>query len=73
MHFIDKHIDAQVEAYKANRHKESNSRRMRLIRGLFKRDDNKNHESISSATQKRPQGHRALEIQKGSDSISKRN
>ena len=72
MHFIDKYINAQVEAYKANRHKESNSRGMRFIRRLFKKDDNKNHESISSATQKRPQGHRALETQKASDSISKR-
>tara|TARA_Y100001938_G_scaffold135722_1_gene197701 strand:- start:332 stop:553 length:222 start_codon:yes stop_codon:yes gene_type:complete len=72
MDFIGEHIDAQVEAYKANRHKESSSRGMRFIRRLFKKDDNKNHESISSATQKRPQGHRALEIQKASDSISKR-
>jgi len=73
MDFIDEHIDAQIKSYKANRHKESNSRGMRLIRGLFKKDDNKNHESISSTTQKRFQGHRTLEIQETSDSISQCN
>ncbi len=73
MDFIDKHIDAQVEAYKANRYKESNSRGMRLIRRFFKENYNENHQSISSTTQKRLQGHRALEIQETPDSISKRN
>ena len=33
---LDKHIDAQVEAYKANRYKNSNSQGMSYIRRLFK-------------------------------------
>ena len=70
---LDKHINAQIEAYKANRYKESNSRGMRLIRRFFKENYNENHQSISSTTQKRLQGHRALEIQKTSDSINQRN
>ena len=70
MDFIDKHIDAQVEAYKANRYKESNSRGMRLIRRFFKENYNENHQSISSTTQKRLQGHRTLEIQQTSDNIN---
>ena len=70
---LDKHIDAQVEAYKANRYKNSNSQGMSYIRRLFKGDYNKNHQSVLISNQKRLQGHRTLEIQKGSDSISKRN
>ena len=70
---LDKHINAQVEAYKANRHKNSDSKGMSHIRRSFKGNYNENHQSIFSTTQKRLQGHRTLEIQKGSDSISKRN
>ena len=33
---LDKHIDTQVEAYKANRYKNSNSQGMSYIRRLFK-------------------------------------
>lgn len=33
---LDKHINAQVEAYKANRYKNSNSQGMSYIRRLFK-------------------------------------
>ena len=73
MHFIDKHIDAQIKAYKANRHKNSSSKGMSYIRRLLKRDYNENHQSIFGTTQKRLQGHRALEVQQTSDSIRKRN
>ena len=70
---LDKHIDAQIEAYKANRHKNSNSKGMSYIRRLFKGDYNENHQSVFKTTQKRLQGHRALEIQETSDNISQRN
>jgi len=33
---LDKHIDAQIEAYKANRYKNSNRQGMSYIRRLFK-------------------------------------
>ena len=49
---LDKHIDAQVEAYKANRYKNSDSKGMPCIRRLFKRYYNKNHQSISGTTKK---------------------
>ncbi len=70
---VDKHIDAQIKAYKANRHKNSDSKGMSHIRRLLKENYNENHQSIFGATQKRLQGYRALEIQQTSDSISKRN
>ena len=70
---LDKHIDAQIQAYKSNRHEDSNSKGMSHIRRLLKENYNENHQSVFSTTQKRLQGHRTLEIQKGSDSISKRN
>ena len=70
---LDKHIDAQVEAYKANRHKNSDSKRMSRIRRLLKGNYNYNYKSIFGTTQKRLQGHRALEIQETSDSISQCN
>jgi len=60
---LDRHINAQVEAYKTNRHKNSNSKGMYFIRRLLKGNYNENHQSIFGTTQKRPQGHRALEIQ----------
>ena len=70
---VDKHINAQIEAYKANRHKNSSSKGMSHIRRLFKENYNENHQSIFGTTQKRLQGHRALEVQQTSDSIRKRN
>ena len=72
-YLIDKHIDAQIEAYKANRYKNSSSEGMSYIRRLFKRNYNDNHQGVFGTTQKRLQGHRALEIQETSDSISQRN
>ena len=70
---VDKHINAQIEAYKANRHKNSSSKGMSHIRRLLKENYNENHQSIFGSTQKRLQGYRALEVQQTSDSISKRN
>jgi len=70
---IDEHINAQVEAYKANRYKNSSSEGMSYIRRLLKRNYNENYQSIFGTTQKRLQGYRALEIRETSDSISKRN
>ena len=70
---LDKHIDAQVESYKANRYKNSDSKGMYFIRRSLKGNYNENHQSVFSTTQKRLQGYRALEIQKTSDSISQRN
>ena len=70
---VDKHINAQIKTYKANRHKNSDSKGMYHIRRLLKGDYNENHQSIFGPTQKRLQGHRALEIQETSDSISQRN
>ena len=70
---LDKHINAQIEAYKANRYKNSDSKGMYHIRRLLKGDYNENHKSVLGSNQKGLQGHRTLEIQKSSDSISKRN
>ena len=70
---LDKHIDAQIEAYKNNRRKNSSSKGMYHIRRLLKRNYNENHQSVLGSNQKGLQGHRTLEIQKSSDSISKRN
>jgi len=70
---LDKHIDAQIQAYKSNRYEDSNSKGMSHIRRLFKGNYNENHQSIFGTTQKRLQGHRALEVQQTSDSIRKRN
>ena len=67
---LDKHIDAQVEAYKANRYKNSNSQGMSYIRRLIKRDYNENHKSVFGSNQKGLQGYRTLEIQETSDSIN---
>ncbi len=67
---VDKHINAQIEAYKANRHKNSNSKGMSHIRRLFKGNYNENHQSIFGTTQKRLQGYRALEVQQTSDNIN---
>ena len=70
---LDKHIDAQVEAYKSNRYEDSDSKGMSHIRRLFKGNYNKNHQSVFSSNQKGRQGSGRLEIQQTSDSITKRN
>ena len=49
---LDKHINAQVEAYKANRYKSSDSKGMSHIRRLLERNYNKNYQSIFGTTQK---------------------
>ena len=67
---LDKHIDAQVEAYKANRYKSSDSQGMSYIRRLFKRNYNENHQSVFSSNQKRPHGDTAMDVQQSSDSIN---
>ena len=70
---LDKHIDAQVEAYKANRYKNSNSQGMSYIRRLFKGDYNKNHQSVLVSNQKGRQGSDRLEVWQHPDSNTKRN
>ena len=67
---LDKHIDAQIEAYKSNRYEDSNSKGMSHKRRLFKGDYNKNHQSVLVSNQKGLQGYRTLEIQETSDSIN---
>ena len=67
---VDKHINVQIKAYKANRHKDSSSKGMYHIRRLLKGDYNENHKSVLGSNQKGFQGHRALEIQETSDRIS---
>ena len=67
---LDKHIDAQVEAYKANRYKNSNSKGMYFIQRLLKGDYNENHQSVFSSNQKRPHGDTAMDVQQSSDSIN---
>ena len=69
-YLIDRHINEQIEAYKANRHKNSDSKGMSHIRRLLKENYNENHQSIFGSTQKRLQGYRALEIQQTSDNIN---
>ena len=70
---IDKHIDAQIEAYKANRHKNSSSKGMSHIRRLFKGNHNENYKSVFSSNQKGWQGSDRLEVQQRPDSNAKRN
>ena len=70
---LDKHIDAQIEAYKNNRRKNSSSKGMYHIRRLLERNYNENHQSVFSSNQKRPHGDTAMDVQQSSDSISKRN
>ena len=70
---LDKHIDAQVEAYKSNRYEDSNSKRMSHIRRLFKGNYNKNHQSVFSSNQKRRQRGDRLEVWQHPDSDTKRN
>ena len=73
MHFIDKHIDAQVEAYKSNRYEDSNSKGMSHIRRLFKGNYNENYKSVFSSNQKGRQGSNRLEVRQHPDPNTKRN
>ena len=70
---LDKHIDAQIEAYKNNRRKNSSSKGMYHIRRLLERNYNENHQSVFSSNQKRPHGDTAMDVQQSSDSNSQRN
>ena len=70
---LDKHIDAQVEAYKSNRYEDSDSKGMSHIRRLFKGNYNENHQSVFSSNQKRRQRSGRLEVWQHSDSDTKRN
>ena len=67
---LDKHIDAQIEAYKNNRRKNSSSKGMYHIRRLLERNYNENHQSVFSSNQKRPHGDTAMDVQQSSDSIN---
>ena len=67
---LDKHIDAQVEAYKANRYKNSDSKGMYFMQRLLKGNYNENHQSVFSSNQKRPHGDTAMDVQQSSDSIN---
>ena len=70
---LDKHINAQIEAYKANRYKNSSSKGMYHIRRLLKGDYNENHKSVLGSNQKGWQGSNRLEVQQRPDSNTKRN
>jgi len=70
---LDKHIDAQIEAYKSNRYEDSNSKGMSHIRRLFKGNYNENYQSVFSSNQKGRQGSDRLEIWQHPDSNTKRN
>ena len=50
---VDKHINAQIKAHKANRHKNSDSKGMYYIRRLLKGNYNKNYQSLLSSSKKR--------------------
>ena len=69
---LDKHIDAQIEAYKSNRYEDSNSKRMSHIRRLFKGNYNENYKSVFSSNQKGRQGSDRLEVRQHPDSNTKR-
>ena len=69
---VDKHIDAQIKAYKANRHKNSSSKGMSHIRRLFKGNYNENYKSVFSSNQKGRQGSDRLEVRQHPDSNTKR-
>ena len=69
---LDKHIDAQVEAYKSNRHEDSSSKGMSHIRRLFKGNYNENYQSVFSSNQKGRQGSDRLEVRQHPDSNTKR-
>ncbi len=70
---LDKHIDAQIEAYKSNRYEDSNSKGMSHIRRLFKGNYNENYKSVFSSNQKGRQGSDRLEIWQHPDPNTKRN
>ena len=69
---LDKHIDAQIQAYKSNRHEDSNSKGMSHIRRLFKGNYNENYKSVFSSNQKGRQGSDRLEVRQHPDSNTKR-
>ena len=49
---LDKHIDAQLAAYKSNRYEDRDSKGMPHIWRLFKGNYNENHQIIFSPNQK---------------------
>ena len=69
---LDKHIDAQIEAYKSNRYEDSNSKGMSHIRRLLKGNYNENYKSVFSSNQKGRQGSDRLEVWQHPDSNTKR-
>ena len=73
INILDKHIDAQVEAYKSNRHEDRNSKGMSYIRRLFKGNYNENYKSVFSSNQKGRQGSDRLEVRQYPDPNTKRN
>jgi len=62
MDALDKHIDAQIEAYKSNRYENSDSKGMSHIRRLLKGNYNENYKSVFSSNQKGRQGSDRLEV-----------
>ena len=70
---LDKHIDAQVEAYKSNRYEDSDSKGMSHIRRLFKGNYNENYKSVFNSNQKGRQGSNRLEVRQHPDPNTKRN
>ena len=59
---LDKHIDAQIKAYKSNRYEDSNSKGMSHIRRLLKGNYNEIYKSVFSSNQKGRQGSDRLEV-----------
>ena len=70
---LDKHIDAQVEAYKSNRYEDSSSEGMSFIQRFLKRNHNENYQSVFSSNQKGWQGSDRLEVWQHPDPKTKRN
>ena len=70
---LDKHIDAQIQAYKSNRYEDSNSKGMSHIRRLFKGNYNENYKSVFNSNQKGRQGSNRLEVRQHPDPNTKRN
>ena len=59
---LDKHIDAQIEAYKNNRRKDSDSKGMYYIRRLLKGDYNENYQSVLGSNQKRSHRNTTMDV-----------
>ena len=70
---LDKHIDAQLAAYKSNRYEDRDSKGMPHIWRLFKGNYNENHQSVFSSNQEGRQGSDRLEVWQHPDSNTKRN